>query len=346
MRRAINWTRRRNLGFSLVELMVALAIGVFLIAGAISVFAKTRDLYRTNETVARLQESARYSMSVIETDLRMASYWGLHTRADVISNIRSPGEALPDEIPASLAGVINGCGQMWALDLNRYVEGADGAYGLTCPEFAATTAGDRVVLGADQLTIRRASSVRYDDPDDPTSPALAGSGDRIKLVSSRSRGTIYLDPAAPPPGYTPPLSESRDLIVRSYYVDQRSGLVAPGRAVPSLRRKTLTGNGAAPEIRDEEISPGIEDLQVEVGVDANFDGIPEVFLPLGDPGISPDNAAVALRVWLLARAENPEQGYTDTRGIPAYANRAATVPNDKFRRLLVSKTIYLRNARR
>ncbi len=66
--------------------MVAIAIGTFLLAGAISVFGKTRDLYRTNDAAARLQETARYAMSTIEADLRMANYWGLMSRADLIEN--------------------------------------------------------------------------------------------------------------------------------------------------------------------------------------------------------------------------------------------------------------------
>lgn len=331
--------RRAQGGFSLVELMVALAIGVFLIAGAATVFAKTRDLYRTNEAISRLQESARYAMSVIEADVRMASYWGLNSRADLIDNTRSPGQGLPAEIPAALAGGINRCGPMWALNLTRYVEGSNNSYDLDCAEFTGA------VDGSDQLTIRRAAVGRYDDPDDPASPSLADSGDRLKLVSSRSRGTIFVDTDSPP-GYEEPLSESRDLVVRGYYVDRSSGLEAPGRAVPSLRRKSLAGVGGVPDVIDEEIAPGIEDLQVEVGVDRDFDGVPEVFLPLGDAGITPDNAVVAVRAWVLARAESPEQGFRDTAGIPAYADRAASVPNDGIRRLLVSKTMYLRNARR
>ena len=77
---------RHQAGMSLVELMVALAIGTFLLAGTISVFGKTRDLYRTNDSAARLQETARYAMSTVEADLRMANYWGLMSRADLIAN--------------------------------------------------------------------------------------------------------------------------------------------------------------------------------------------------------------------------------------------------------------------
>ena len=64
-------------GLSLIELLVALAIGAVLIFGATQVYVDSRNAYGVNETVARLQETARYAMSVIESDVRMANYWGL-----------------------------------------------------------------------------------------------------------------------------------------------------------------------------------------------------------------------------------------------------------------------------
>jgi Type IV Pilus-assembly protein W len=52
-----------------------------------------------------------------------------------------------------------------------------------------------------------------------------------------------------------------------------------------------------------------------------------------------------VRVWLLVRAEDREVGFTDDRTYNI-ANRAAYSPDDDFRRVLVVKTIMLRNARR
>ena len=66
--------------------MLALGIRIFLLAGAIPVFGKSRDQYRTNDAAARLQETARYAMSTLEADLRMANYWGLISPAEPIDN--------------------------------------------------------------------------------------------------------------------------------------------------------------------------------------------------------------------------------------------------------------------
>ena len=59
------WPERQQ-GLSLVELMVALTISVVLIFGATQVYVDSRNAYNVNESIARLQENARYAMSVID----------------------------------------------------------------------------------------------------------------------------------------------------------------------------------------------------------------------------------------------------------------------------------------
>jgi len=331
---------RLQRGLSLVELMVALAIGLFLLAGAVTVFGKTRDLYRTNDAAARLQETARYAMSTIEADLRMANYWGLMSRADLIENgpaldLANPPAVDPAySLPADLTGyaaTISSCGAMWAVKLPAYVEANDNAYGLACAEFGTA------MPGADQLTIRRASTQLI------AAGALAANAGRIKLQTSRVQGTLFSGSTLPG-GYAPPLSETRALVANGYYVDQDSDLRA---GLPSLRRKQLDFNGAAPAIVDQEIVPGIEDLQVEFGADLDSDQNADYFVQPGT-AIPAGDQIVAVRLWILARAEQPELGFIDNRTYD-YASRtggAALTPNDGFRRLLISKTIALRNTRR
>jgi len=332
--------RRSQQGVSLVELMVALAIGTFLLAGAITVFGKTRDLYRTNDAAARLQETARYAMGTIEADLRMANYWGLMSRADLIENgpaldLANPPAVDPTyTLPAGLtgyAGTIDDCGAMWAIKLPAYIEANDDAYGYTCAAF------DTAVPGSDQLTIRRVSTQAI------APAALAASAGQIKVQTSRVQGNLFADGAVPA-GYAPPLSESRALIANGYYVDQDSD---ERDGTPSLRRKQLDVAGGAPTITDLQIVPGVEDLQVELGADFNGDQNADYFvqpnavIPAGDQ-------VVAVRVWLLVRAEQQESGFTDGNTYD-YASRtgAATyAPGDAFRRVLVTKTIALRNTRR
>jgi type IV pilus assembly protein PilW len=333
--------RSRQAGLSLVELMVALSIGTFLLAGAITVFGKTRDLYRTNDAAARLQETARYAMSTIEADLRMANYWGLMSRADLIENgpaldlanlpAVDPAYALPAEL-TGFAGTINQCGAMWAVKLPAYIEATD-SYTLGC-----AAAGAGAVAGADTLTVRRASTQVI-----ATGAPLTASAGQIKLQTSRVQGSLFSS-ATLPAGYLPPLSETRALVVNGYYVGQDSDEVA---GTPSLRRKQLDVAGGAPTITDLQVVPGVEDLQIELGADFNNDQNADYFVQPGT-AIPAGDQIVAVRVWLLVRAEQPELGFTDGRTYDYASRTGANVltPGDSFRRVLVSKTIALRNTRR
>lgn len=60
-------------GFSLVELMIAMLLGLFLIGGVISVFLSSRQIYRQNENLARIQENARYANEVVGRSIREAA---------------------------------------------------------------------------------------------------------------------------------------------------------------------------------------------------------------------------------------------------------------------------------
>jgi hypothetical protein len=153
-----------------------------------------------------------------------------------------------------------------------------------------------------------------------------------------------------PAGFDAHTSATHRVVVNGYYVSRRSSL---GADVPSLRRKTLRANGT---IGDEEVLPYIEDLQVQYGVDTSPRGARErgavnryvnaddSMFDSSSPAYLPDAAVLAVRIWLRVRAEQPETGFTDP--LPyVYADRDFGTFADGFRRLVVTKTIYLRNAR-
>jgi type IV pilus assembly protein PilW len=120
-----------------------------------------------------------------------------------------------------------------------------------------------------------------------------------------------------------------------------------------LRRWTLRGLA----LIDEEVLPGVEDLQIQFGVDPDLPGTDDrgavnlyvnandPILTPGDPAFNDDFEILAVRIWLRVRAERVENGFTDTTNY-VYADQNVAAPGDQFRRVVVSKTIYLRNARR
>jgi type IV pilus assembly protein PilW len=322
-------TRTQQFGMTLIELMVALAIGSFLMIGAITVFMQSRTTFRVNDSVSRLQENARFAIDALEPDIRMAHYWGLTSRSYLILNRRTMAQA--NGLGPS------GCGNNWAIDLDRGVAGSNNSYPWACAGSAP------VETNADTIIVRRAS----EDVEIPTN------ANTISIQSTRSQlGTLFVGTAIPA-GYTAATSETHRLIVNMYYIQR-----ANGATPPALRRRALQRNG---NISNEEILRGVEDMQIEFGLDTDVPGTPVAPNPNRgsiDRWVNPDAAIIdptnvafdpnaeilAVRVWIRVRAENPEQGFTDTATYQ-YADTNVGPFNDNFRRLVVSKTIYLRNAR-
>ncbi len=64
----------RQRGLSLVEILVALTISLFLIAGVIQLFIGSKQTYRFNDAQSRLQENGRFAIDRMAWDIRMAGY--------------------------------------------------------------------------------------------------------------------------------------------------------------------------------------------------------------------------------------------------------------------------------
>ncbi|HBZ30374.1 MAG TPA: prepilin-type cleavage/methylation domain-containing protein, partial [Nitrosomonas nitrosa] len=52
-------------GFTLVELMIAMTIGLILLGGVITILTSSQQVYRVNDALARMQENARYAFQVL-----------------------------------------------------------------------------------------------------------------------------------------------------------------------------------------------------------------------------------------------------------------------------------------
>lgn len=63
-------------GLTLAEMMVAMTIGLVLLGGVVTVLLSSKNTYRVNEALARMQENARYAFQVLSRDVRMAGYRG------------------------------------------------------------------------------------------------------------------------------------------------------------------------------------------------------------------------------------------------------------------------------
>ena len=317
---------RQQSGLTLVELMVALAIGSFLIIGAVQIYNQSRQSFVVNESIARVQETAQFAMDTIESDLRMASNWGRNSRGVAVEGRSIVGDANPNNLTVPVPS----CGDAWAFDLGRAIDGSDNGYALPC------AASGGAVANSDVITVRRST----------VQPVALEAG-RLQVQSTRIQGALFEDGNVPG-GFLPADSSTHNLIVNSYNVAPTSQLM-PG--VPTLRRKTLTTRAGAPFIEDQEVAPGVENIQLQLGIDVNEDNTVDRYVNPGDPiydpaaaGYIPGARVLTARVWLVVRGVTTEFGLQDARSY-APGNVNLGQMNDNFRRLQVSKTILLRNAR-
>jgi type IV pilus assembly protein PilW len=337
----MNTVRQR--GFSLIELMVALAIGSFLIIGAVTMQANTRKTFTVNESQARLQETARYVISVLEPELQLAGNYGFTNRPEDLrySGINTPVQNMRtwSTQVGGLPAVLEQCGKHYGVDVISTVSATNNGYGLAAG-CAAQGGGHNGT--SDTLTIRHAGVVPI--------TVLDGSKYQIQTTRlSQFENRMFIGSAAPTTSAVGD-REVRDMFVATYYVSVNSDN-RPG--IPALRMKFIGTTGTVPVIVDQEVIRGVEDLQVEFGVDPGIDmdgdGVGEIVNGYTARYVAPNNAIaqtgqiVAARIWVRVRAEEAEQGFRDTRTY-SYAGVTFTA-NDNFRRVLMSRTVFLRGAR-
>ncbi len=123
-----------NAGFTLVELMIALAISLIAMIGIVSLFSGTSRSNKLQEGLARLQENGRFAATRMEEDLRMA---GAQYCSDYTGN-RHVGPVAPmwqDRAPFVFASNLNlqDSGGMQSVDSagNRSTGAATAPYGLS-----------------------------------------------------------------------------------------------------------------------------------------------------------------------------------------------------------------------
>lgn len=317
---------------SLIELMISLVIGAILVGGAITVYVKSKDSYRVNEQMARIQENARLALAILGPDIKMTNFWGRSSKPIEILG----SAAAIDPVPPGLA-VAQSCRQNWAIDVANYIEAFNNGF----PYGGCVPFGAGAQATSDVLVTRHVSAI-------PSAPI----NNRVQIHASRTNAALYSNGVQP--GGFPITALTADLIANGYYISQDSG---PGPApfgsgigVPSLRRKSLSPNMI---VQDQEVANGVEDLQVQFGLTTVPAGAPTRgniarWINPGDPILDPASGAfnpnakiIAVKVWLLLRSENPEVGFTNTTNY-VYADQNVTF-NDPFRRMLVSETYQMRN---
>jgi prepilin-type N-terminal cleavage/methylation domain-containing protein len=313
------WSGRCR-GLSLVELLVALAIGVVLCFGAMNLLLHSKLSYLEAEELARLQENGRHALRYITYELAMAGHLAALLPATRVPPVES-GSPCFDLLMQTQRAVEH------LDDVNTAGEPGAGGPGLPTDCLLA----GRHIPGSDILLTRRSASA----------PAAVGAvpggsvnADDLYLLAAPDYASYQLQRGGAGLQARGELWEwlPQVLFLRNY---SRS----VGDGVPALCRKRLgrSANGMAPT---ECLVEGVENLQLEFGVDDDGDQLPDRYEPA--PDATQLQAAVSARIYLLLRSMRPLPGQRDQR-IYFLGNRQVAAAGDGHYRRLMQTTVLLRN---
>lgn len=345
---------RRARGFSLVELLIAVGIGLTLLAGLSTMFLKNTRAQAEIEKAHRQVENGRYAIDLLSVELRNAGYF-----AEFDPSVLAAPAALPapcaasvDELKAGLALAVQG------LD--------DSAAGLGC-------LGD-VRAGTDVLVVRRTATCIAGQPGcDPVAsggPFFQASlcnnaseldspntADFYSLALSTDGLTRHRRDCSSTAGSGTPAA-IRHYRTHIYFVANNN---VAGDRIPTLKRAELGSDGTAITWNIVPLAEGIENLQLEYGLDlapmGRGDGVAD--LSSADPAVAAGctaaacavgnwRSAVAVRLHVLARNVAPTSGHVDRKTYVLGRNadgssREIAAANDAYKRHVFQSLVALPN---
>jgi type IV pilus assembly protein PilW len=324
-------------GFTLVELMIALTIGLFLVIGLISLLVSMSQTRTELDKTSRQIENGRYALQQLTSDVQHAGFMGNYTPKSATSTAPDPCSPSGGDFVASPS-----------VSVPVFIYGYDAATADTTPPSCIPTTTPAFRLsGTDILVVRRAST---------------------KAVTSAAAGETYLQVAACAP-LTPPFVVSsnaaafilqqkdcstaaslRKYVVRIYYVSS-CNVCSPNDGIPTLKMAEFV-NGA---MTITALTEGIQNFQVDYGMDINSDGSPDCYVnnpgsataPAGctlgtytwEPNVQNWANVVALRLYVLARNNEASADWTDTRTYDLGTAGTYTAPGDKYKRHVYSSLV-------
>ena len=362
-----------NAGLTIIELLVAIALGAILLSGAIQLFVNNRATYELTTDMARLQENARFALQAMVSDIRMAGHSGcVNDLARVSNNTGFTSGELADPT-TGLEGIDAGAAS-WS------PSGYGGGVFSPVAGFLAN---------ADALTVRYLVGERADADGDAvldmevTNSVYSGNlnitvgNNTIGLATTAVAGIsdcggVDVFTVGGVGGNTITangLSRAYDPINKALvgrFVAARYFLRNNAEGVPSLFRvgfNTAPGSLSTEEplANQEELVDGVQSMQILYGVDANGDSVPDQFLAAGAAGLTTRNdwlSVVSVRIALLMRTVDGIGRIVDDNiyqvgnvrfcraGITPAPNPLCDVtwPTDNFRRRVFQTTVSVRNS--
>jgi type IV pilus assembly protein PilW len=283
---------RRQQGLSLVELMVALTLGLLLVAGVTRLFLSARQGYRIQESHARQQDNARFVMEILSREIRHADFWG---------------GASPDGLTVlSSLGTATACSEAWMADvafpLRAYAgDAASPLGGCTVTDYVANS---------DVLVVRYADpNAFYTNAELNGPPAdVTDNGRLLVRASVGASGSIYLIDDLAAARAAQPGDES-DGVVNYKYVANVLFVRANNQSQPTLYQRSLDSSGVS---NSQQLAEGVEMLRYSFGIDQDGDLAVDRYIGTADMLESDWPRVLTVRVGLLMRGDALDE-FSDDR---------------------------------
>ncbi|MEE8119589.1 MAG: prepilin-type N-terminal cleavage/methylation domain-containing protein, partial [Gammaproteobacteria bacterium] len=93
----IRSTLSHQQGLSLIELMIAMTLGLMIVAGMATLFVQTRKSFTQDEMIAQMQDDARFAMNEIVRDVSLGGFWATLLDPVNITVDTAPAPALAND---------------------------------------------------------------------------------------------------------------------------------------------------------------------------------------------------------------------------------------------------------
>jgi type IV pilus assembly protein PilW len=337
--------KARSAGFTLVEVMIAITLGLIVVAGLTVLFVNNSRAHAEIEQVNRKTENGRYAIQLMTEDIWHAGFFAeLNTRELPTPAAKpDPCAVLPAELIAAMPMYVQG-----------YDNGADPALSClsdvrpntdilvirrvgTC--FAGATGCDAVIAGAPYFQVSRCNNA-----------SELGSGNIanfFKLDTDSTNLTLTSRNCTNAAGI-------RRYVTHIYFIANND---VGSDGIPTLKRAELTANaaGTASTFRIVPLVEGVENLHIEYGMDTDANGRPDSYTADVDSFDACTAAAcienwrkvVAAKLNVLARNSVQSQGYTDpktyTLGLKANGDANTVAPGGAYKRQVFQATVAMPN---
>ena len=353
----------RQRGFSLVEFMIAITLGLFLVAGLVYLIAETSRSRAEMERSSRQIENGRYALDRIAEDLRHAGFY---------SEFFLPPMTDKPGFPANLADAAP-CGTTIAnltAGLPLGVQAYDGSAWSSLPaEIQSCVLDADYRPNTDILVVRRASTstIAKTDPAIVSNQTYIQSSpdewpDGVKLDLGSNVATFSL--TRRPSGNATPL---RRFMVRIYFVSKcnvpASGTTCNGTTddggtpIPTLKMLELTAGSSGAAFQKLAIAEGIEHLQFDYGIDDPEFCTGVTPAPAGDgvadcvvmcDATTPCTTKawsnlVSVQVNLVARNTETSPSYADDKTYSLGGAGYTTATGDRYRRHAYTSFVRVKN---